>query len=325
VTAARLRVLVVGAGAVGLVYGTHLQRGGAEVALYVRERRRAEAEAGYALTRVGVLGGRTTHSFVPDRVVTSADEVRVLDPDQAWVATATDALDEPWLASVLAASARALVVFLQPGGDALERMKTLVPDETRRVRGAIAMTSWHAPLEGSSEPREKATPNGYAYLFPPLAPTGLEGPRASEAIEALRRGGCPAARANVTASLAHGSAILLPHMAALEAAGWSIATLASREISELAASSSREALTIASRRTGIAEPFARRFARGWVTRLAARVARWIVPFDLEVYLRVHFLKVRAQTMLILDEYVRDGTGLGLPHDAIARLRERIRH
>lgn len=317
------RVLVIGAGAVGLVYGSHLQRGGAEVALFVRERRRAEASAGYALTRVSALGARHTRSFVPSQVVTTNDEARALDPDQVWVATATDALAEPWLASLLAACPRALVVFLQPGGDALTHMKTLVPEDARRVRGAISMASWHAPLEGSTEARETRTPPGYAYVLPPLGPSGFEGPRADEVIGALVRGGCPATRAEVTLSLARGSALLLPHMAALEAADWSIRTLGDREHAALAADASREALSIATARIGASPGLARVFVRAWVTRLLARLARLVTPFDLEVYLKVHFLKVRTQTLLLLGEYIRDASALGLPSAALVRLRARI--
>ena len=317
------RVLVIGAGAVGLVYGAHLRDGGAEVALFVRERRRAEASSGHALTRVSVMGARRTRTFVPDRVVTTDEEVRALDPDQVWVATATDALDEPWLASVISAAPRALVVFLQPGQDALARMHALVPDASRRVRGSISMASWHAPLEGSIETRETATPAGYAYLLPPFGPTGLEGPRAREVIACLRRGGCPASEARVTEALATGSAVLLPHMAALEAADWRFARMASVEISELAAQASREALAIACRRIQIGVPIGRVLLRGWVTRVATRLARWLVPFDIEVYLRVHFLKVRTQTLLLIGEYIRDAPALGLPSDALVRLRDRI--
>jgi 2-dehydropantoate 2-reductase len=127
----------------------------------------------------------------------------------------------------------------------------------------------------------------------------------------------------VTEALATGSAVLLPHMAALEAADWRFARMASVEISELAARASREALAIACRRIEIGVPLARVLVRGWVTRLATRLARWLVPFDIEVYLRVHFLKVRAQTLVLIGEYIRDAPALGLPADALVRLRDRI--
>lgn len=314
---------MIGAGAVGLVYGAHLADAGAEVALYVRERRRAEAEAGYALTRISPFGRRATRTFVPARVVTSEEEVRALDAELAIVATATDALGEPWLTELVAASPRALVVFLQPGADALARMEALVPDATRRVRGAISMASWHAPLPHSTDARERATPPGYAYVFPPLAPSSFEGPRASEIVAPLRAGGCPAVVAPVTLALERGSAVLLPHVATLEAAGWSLRGLASRDLSALAAASSREAMAIACARLGAAQPLARVLLRGWVTRLLAWLAPHLVPFDLEVYLRVHFLKVRVQTLLLLAEYVRDAGRLGLPASALERLRARL--
>jgi 2-dehydropantoate 2-reductase len=317
-----MKLLVVGAGAVGLVYGAHAAEGGAEVALYVRERRRAEAEAGYALTRVRPLRARTTRRFVPARVVTTEEEVRALDADQLWIATATDALFEPWLDAIVAASPRALVVFFQPGADAADRMRALVPDDARRVRGAISMVSWHAPLEGSADPRERTTPPGYAYLLP-LAPSGFEGAHARAIVDTLRRGHCPARIAKVTESLATGSAILLPHVATLEAAAWSLTSLASREHASLAAAASREAIMIVSRRAGTKPPMVRAFVSALLTRMLVTLARLAAPLDLETYLRVHFTKVRAQTLLILDEYVRDATRLSLPSSAMTTLRAKL--
>ena len=44
-----LRVCIVGAGAVGQVYGLHLQRGGAEVSFLVRDKYAEETAAGMVL------------------------------------------------------------------------------------------------------------------------------------------------------------------------------------------------------------------------------------------------------------------------------------
>ncbi len=319
-----MKVLIIGAGAVGLVYGRHLADAGARVSLFVRPSRRDEALAGTNLTRVRVVGARKTARFVPDAVVTSAEQARALDVDQAWVATSTNALDEPWLEALLAALPRAVVVFLQPGEDVLARMKQLVPDDARRVRGAISMASWVSPLPGSTDPREVATPPGIAYVLPPLGPSGFEGPRAKEIVELLSRGGCPATLTDVTTSLAVGSSLLLPHMVALEAGGWKLSRLASRELALLAAGASREALAIACAGLGIPSPFAARsLTRALTTQIAARLAALLVPFDLEVYLRVHFLKVRDQTLLLIAESTKHGRARSLPTTFLERLRARV--
>jgi hypothetical protein len=319
-----VRALIIGAGAVGLVYGKHLADGGAQVSLYVRPSRREEAIAGYDLTRVRLVRKRRVSRFVPASVVTSAEEAALLDVDQAWVATSTGALDEPWLSELLTAMPRATVVFLQPGGDALARMQALVPDDGRRVRGAITMASWSTPLEGSIDVRETRGRPGIAYLLPPLSPSGLEGKRAAEIAASLSRGGCPASVANVTTTLAVGSAVLLPHIVALEAGGWRFDRLASRELAKLAATASREALAIACDGLRIGQPLLLRlFVRALTTQIAARLARLATPFDLEVYLRVHFLKVRAQTIQLIAEHVRDGRARALPTTSLEALRARV--
>src|SRR5690554_7703480 len=51
------RILMVGAGAVGQTYGYHLSRGGADVTFFVKEKYRAEAEAGFLMHQHRPLRG----------------------------------------------------------------------------------------------------------------------------------------------------------------------------------------------------------------------------------------------------------------------------
>ena len=52
-----MRALIVGAGAVGQVYGLHLQRGGAEVGFFVKERQAAQANRRVRVARLEVGAG----------------------------------------------------------------------------------------------------------------------------------------------------------------------------------------------------------------------------------------------------------------------------
>lgn len=308
------KILVLGgAGAVGVVYGAHLARGGAEVAVYVRPPRVEEAHRGFDLHRVSLLGRRVTQRWQPASALTKV-EGRF---DQVWVATASDALFEPWLPAVLEACGEALVVCLQPGRAAGERMRALVP-EARLVHGAIPFISWRTPLPASTDARELEARPGYAWFIPPFSPGGFEGARADEVIGALNAGGFPAHHAKVDESLAMTSSVLLTHVVALECAGWSFGALRSSELSRLAVEASHEAAAIAARELGLRVPFAFRFVATPFTRLAMRLVR-LAPFDVPTYFRVHFTKVKAQTRQILAEMISSGTALQLPVSALNRL------
>ena len=65
-----MRVLIVGAGAVGQVYGHHLQRGGAEVTFLVKPRYETDARAGFTLWRLRRLG-RPRRVIMAEHAVTS--------------------------------------------------------------------------------------------------------------------------------------------------------------------------------------------------------------------------------------------------------------
>ncbi len=313
-----LKVLVLGGGgAVGVVYGAHLARGGAEVSVYVRPARVEEARAGFDLHRVSLFGRRATQRWVPASVLTRVEG----HFDQVWLATPSDALLEPWLPEVLAACGDALVVGLQPGRAAGERMRALVP-EARLVRGAIPFISWRTPLPASTDARELEATPGYAYFIPPLSAGGFEGARAAEVIGALKSGGFAAHRAKVDESLAMTSSVLLTHVVALECAGWSFAALRSSELSRLAIEASQEAAAIAARELGLRVPFAFHFVATPFTRFAMRLVG-LAPFDVPTYFRVHFTKVRTQTMQILSEMISSGTALQLPVTALLSLQNRV--
>ena len=51
-----MNVLIVGAGAVGQVYGYHLAKGGADVSFYIREQYAAELDRGFELYQLSLFG-----------------------------------------------------------------------------------------------------------------------------------------------------------------------------------------------------------------------------------------------------------------------------
>ena len=313
------RVLVVGAGAVGQVYGRHLQLGGAEVTFFVRDRYRATVERGFDMYTLN--GRRPTEPvrFEAFSVVTHPDEVAARRFDQVYLTVSSPALAGAWLRELVAAAGDATIVALQPGkDDEAVLLAAGVPAE-RLVSGMITLISYSAPLPGETRfPRP-----GMAYWFPPMAPMPLSGPRerAAAVVDALRAGKLPAKRhPDVPSSVAFPSAILMPYLVALETAGWSFRELGRGRAIELGARAAREALAVVAAGSGRRPSLgARLMARPRMLRLALWFGRRVTPLPLEIYLREHFTKVHDQTIEFMLGYIAKGKHAGLEVTALEQL------
>ncbi|MES2645153.1 MAG: 2-dehydropantoate 2-reductase N-terminal domain-containing protein [Myxococcota bacterium] len=312
-----MRVLLVGAGSVGQVYGWHLQQGGVSVHVYVRPKYAEEARAGFVLYPPGT---RTPVRFVPDGVVTTPAEVAASTWDQVWLCISSTALRGEWLAEITAAMGNATLVSLLPGLRDRDLLTPLVPPE-RLVVGLISFSSWHAPLGNEPLPEP-----GMAWWHPPMTPSLFEGPDApvTAIVAALKKGGCPAAKGEATAMAARGSAFLLSMVAALECAGWSFTGLRQDKWATLAARAGKEAITISTTHLGIAPGPMKLLMTPTVVRLATRVVPLVAPMDFEAFLRAHFSKVGDQTLLAFDTWIAEGKARSLPVEAITTLAAELR-
>jgi len=313
------RVLVVGAGAVGQVYGHHLHRGGAEVAFLVKPAHAAELAGPltlYPLNRPRRQRAQPV-AFGEFRVHTDVATVARERWDQVYLAVSSTALRAgDWFARLAAAIGEATLVLLQPGPDDGRFVRQWVPDE-RTVQGVITLISYQAPLPG-----ERRFPGpGVAYWFPPLGPSLMSGARVAPVLAALRAGGLPARRhRDIGASSVFATALLMPLMAVLERAGWSFRTVREPGRLALAAQAAGEALRVMAQQRGRPAPWLLRLVnRPLAVRLALAVAPRLIPLDIEAYLRVHFTKVGDQTRDFLGTYLALGRGAGLPTEALAKL------
>lgn len=313
-----MNVLVIGAGAVGQVYGRHLQLGGAKVSFLVRPKHKGEHDDGFTMYPLHTKGEYAPVVFKPDAILTSFDEVEGQVWDQVWVCVASTALVRPWVDEICAATGDATLVFFAAGMGVVERLE--LPKE-RCVFGLISLMSYFAPLEG-----ETVAEPGVAYWFPPLSPTSFAGPQARRdaAVGALKRGKCPAAsREHVRESSAFGSALLIPHIIALEGAGWSYERFVREHWLADSIASTREAAGAAASHLGKPPPFAMRLVGAWTLRLLLAVLRAIAPLDLAKFFKVHFTKVRDQSKMQMAEYIRLGTKGGQPVTALSKLTEEV--
>src|SRR6218665_1651166 len=200
------RVLLVGAGAVGQVFGHYLRSAGCAVTFLAKENHPAPPP----LSGFGVLA--------------SEREVQKERWDQVWLCISSTALRSGDGVKKLAASTGdATWVMLQPALDDREWLLRWIPAE-RLVTGMIPFLAFHAPLT----PEDALKGPGTAFWMPPLARGLFSGPseRLWPVLRTLRAGGYPAKEdADVTRASSIPSAVLCAAVLGLEAEAWSFERL----------------------------------------------------------------------------------------------------
>lgn len=318
----RARVLIVGAGCVGQVFGLHLARGGAEVHYFVRPQYRATTARGFALAHLRMGLGARRDSFAPLGVLSEREQLRAQRFDQVWLTMSSAALRGEWLAPFLEQlDPTTTLVSLQPDRGDHALLRSLWPRPEQLVLGSIGFVAFAAPLT-AQEGLEVDT----AYWFPPLGKSAFTGARTlvNALLRPLRRGGLPAgAQRDVVGAMAYPNAIGMTYLTALEAAGWSLDTLQGSELLPLCERAVREVVSVVHSETGKRGLGFGLLAHGWLAALGFRLAARVVPFPLLGFVRQHFTKVSAQTHMIVARLIGEAQRHGMAHANLAELLTRV--
>lgn len=317
-----MNILLVGAGAVGQVYGRHLQLGGANVSFLVKPKYADDVKKGFTLYQLNSDRRREKPMrFEGFGVLTDIAEVAAKSWDAVMLCVSSTALRAMNLGELAKAAGNASIVMLQPGMEDHAYVTSLSSPE-RVVAGMISLVSYHTPLPG-----ETVKEPGTAYWFPPLAPSPFSGPDASRVraiVDTLKRGGQPAAvQKDVPSSVVAPSAILMCFIAGLEEAGWSLNTLADGKRLSVVMQAAKESLSVANASIGKRAPPIGPLLQPGLAKIALKIAPGVVPFDLETYLRVHFTKVGDQTRFMLAQYAEHGKQKGLPVSSLESLLKQL--
>jgi len=303
-----VKVLVVGAGAVGQVYGWFLKQSGAEVFFYVKPKHRAEARKGFDLYPLNTWKeGEAAQHWKADGVLASPADLAGHAFQQVYLAIPSTGVEGNWLpAFVKALGEHATVVSLMPSPDDHAHVVAAGLPQERLVAGLISMVSYLAPLEGET----RFAKPGVAYYLPPLAPSLYSGDQArtAEVVKRLNQGGLPArAHKDVPGLVAFPTGALMSYLAALELAGWSLRGLFqdARRL-DLGVHAAGEALKIAAKDSGRFPFFFRTLTHPIFLRAGISAAQKLAPFPLETYLKAHFTKVGAQTRVLLNSVIEKG-------------------
>lgn len=314
-----MHVLIVGAGAVGQVYGYHFFQGGARVTFLVKPHHMPKLQKPLKLFRHGLVRRSLKEVAFQDFDLVAEMADIPAEVDQVWLTMASDALGEDWLQSLKAALPEAaLVVGLQPGIEDDALLESVFADRT--LKGVIGFLAYQYPLPGRKDPKGR---KGIAYLLPPSA--GGIGPAdhtaVQQAVQVLGEGGLKIAPSD-TLGETYGrvSALSITHMAALEVADWSFKGLRANanNARELARRAAEEAMAIVDVHQGReVDPRNKTLAKGGP--LVATIAPWVAPLPIEEYLKFHFSKVGQQTREMLQTYQRVGRSHNLSISALQEL------
>ena len=242
-----MKILMVGAEAVGQVFGLHLQQAGVELAYYARPE--AAERLNEALSAGGLLvhriqrrhrQGGHAQRLKDFQVVTDLGGARRFAPDQVWFTTPSQVYHSSWFHKFVRDVPSARVVCFAPEG----RRGEFIPqgEEGRFVFGGITLIAWQGDLEGGGR-----RPEGVNYWLPPFTAIPLMGEQAacSEVAGLLEQGGLRAAVKDLgfQTTQAATTALLSTLTAGLELAGWSFKKLRRSAWRGRAALAAREAIT----------------------------------------------------------------------------------
>jgi hypothetical protein len=309
----RQRILIIGSGAVGAVYGHHLARAGCQVNFLVRSLSSSNSSMPRTLHQYRWLG-RPTPTSQHLRVLTRAHR----HWDQVWLTLPSDALDSPWLAEQLSVF-RADTPMISWTPDFRDHSKLTALYAGPVQRGLIGLISFHTPLPGTNSPSD-----GFGYLLPPRAAMLDDSRPGQQAAALLRAGGMPAVSVrDLDWFIARATALNITAIAGLELAHWSLAKVRQGPWLDIACAAAREAILISAAYLKREAGFAARLPQPLLMNLISRLAPKVMPFPLETYLEYHFSKVGDQTRLMLDHWIDEGVQRGLATDALKQLREAL--
>jgi len=319
-----MKVLIVGCGAVGQVYGLALQNAGVDLGILDRpaiaeKMNRARRQGGLPLFQISFKNRQDPilHRLKNYQVIADAAESRRFEPDQIWFTTPSPVYYSDWFQDFLRQVPSNRVVCFIPEGN---RPEFISGDFGHRmIFGGTTFIAWQGDLGGGG-----GKPDGVNFWRPPLA-LPLVGNRefCRDTAMLLNRAGFrimfvkPGSHAQIFTT-----AIMTAFVAGLELSGWSLKDFRHNPWLRCAAAACREAISCQLLESGIG-------TRLWMNppvlsaffSLASILMPVLFPFDVEKYLQFHYTKTREQSILLLDLFIKDCLRRGFPLDHIQALRE----
>lgn len=315
-----MNILIVGAGAVGLVYGRHFSEAGHKVSFFVKEKYQQAL-----LDNQQDHGGERLYFLNKDKVQAKPLLFKDFNTVTEWnsntqydlivLAISSNALRTLPLLEIKQQLGTNTLLMLQPSQTDFEHLSTVIAQE-QIVQGMISLISYQTPLSNYQYPN--STPaSGIAYYLPPMKMpiSGLDPERASSTTKLFNDSKIPAKKVNNAVNESKmPSAFLMTFLCVLEAADWKFSTLTNakdllkklslgqQELLPLQIASSNSPL--GKLKLGLVKIITKLVLRPWLYYLLLKISDKAVPLPLEAYLEYHFSKVREQTKIYMEEYAQ---------------------
>ena len=311
-----MKVLVVGAGAVGQIYGHYYADGGSDVTFFVRPKHIEELKSGLSIFN---LNKKQTTDFQNFKVITDLTRLKDIQWDIVVLTVPSDALFTPWLQEFTSSiNKTATLLTLQPNLNDREEIAKFYPQE-KTVTGVITLVAFPTPL-GNKWPQEK----GMAVWFPPMGKAPFDGKpdEVNKVVSPLIKAGFPAMAKPLLKNpsmVAFGSTFLGVFIRNLEMQHWKLSAFSQNEASDLMTNSMKEAFAVVSKRHGLTQPAYVHLLGKTFYKSSIALAKFMMPFDLETYLEFHFTKVGKQMRMNLENLQRDARSLRMQTPHLDRL------
>lgn len=322
-----MKILIVGAGAVGLVHGHHFVNAGHQVTFLVKEKyqqilekEKQEGIVLYHLNKDKYL--QQPLRFTNFSTITQWDDAN--DFDLITLSISSTALRQLPLSIIKEkienSTKSASLLMLQPSEEDLKHLAQVIAKEYI-LQGMITLISYQ-----TDNINEGVNPAGTAYYLPPL-------PMPISATHLLQQKGnlknvvtlfnqSDIKAKSVTSALDESrliSAFFMTFLCALEAANWQFEHLKnSKKLLQQLSAAQRDLLPQKIMTNGVFAPLKKRLLKSllkpWFYKILIKTSPTLIPLPLEAYLKKHFLKVRPQTLMYMQDYQR-----AYPSDAMAKL------
>ncbi len=314
------QILIIGAGAVGLVYGKHFSDAGHSVTFYVREKYIDDLSNGSVLYHIN-KDKKLNQSiqYKNYELVSSFEEVGQKKYDQIYLSFSSTALmkfDFKGFKENL--KGNPTIVMLHPSKSDYDILNQTFPAD-QIVQGMITLISYQAPLV-----TEQADPPGIAYYLPPMMPTPVSGPneRAKEVVS-LFKDGKMAAKVNKSVEMEalFPTAFLSSFLIGLEASDWKFKKMKKdKHLLSILKQSVDEVMTALETQYKVKRPMPMKLVNSRrMTKLLLTLAPKVMPMDIETYFEYHFKKVNDQTKMYVNNYMELAKSTGNKYKSIESL------
>lgn len=321
-----MKILIIGAGAVGMVYGQHFAQAGHQVCFMVKEKYQADLENNKQ------LGGEKLYFLNKDKKLKNPLLFNRFSSINDW------SLEQSFDLVVLAISSNALrslplelleqqlksnqqnyasLLMLQPSDSDLDYLASQIDPELI-LQGMINMISYQTPLNDAPASGDShVSDNAIAYYLPftamPISSAGTTTEAIERRTEVIKLFNQSAIKATAVHSALDQSrlpsAFLASFLCVLEANDWQFDRLRNNpQHLHLLSRSQRFLLpnllptSQAKFKKIVTSKLLNVTLRPWLYKLLLRIADPVLPLPLEAYLKKHFLKVHEQTKLYMQEY-----------------------